>query len=159
MYRLGYATLTWTDAVDGEEFDPETQYTEPPCPKSLRDMRIAMIRDLRPVAMVCIGGMEGVEEEFKVFTELRNGFPIYALTSTGGAASILAEHPNELVRAIDIEVIKRLEDRRREQFTELESVIIGDREERPTTPYPLIMQTIVDDVAGGNTTEALERVR
>jgi hypothetical protein len=151
MYQLGYATITWVDAVNQEKFNPEIKYKEPPCPASLRAMRKAMIEWTNPHAMVCIGGMEGVERETELFRELRGEAPIYVLQSTGGASLILG-HTRKDIRVIDSEIMRRIE--------ALKSNILGPShptdsarkpEERPVVPYPLIMQSIVDEIAGPQT--------
>ena len=69
MYRLGYASLHWVDAVDDERFDPHNPAQDAPCPRSLRRMRETMLETAQPDAMVCIGGMEGLEEEIEVALE------------------------------------------------------------------------------------------
>ena len=53
-------------------------------------MRVRMITETAPVAMVCIGGMEGVEEEVSLFNEYASG-PVYVIASTGGAALRIAD--------------------------------------------------------------------
>ena len=147
MYRLGYATIVWTDAAKGEKFDPGVKYREPPCPESLRLMREAMIRSTTPRAMVCIGGMEGVEREAEIFrNELANA-PIYTLERTGGASLRLAQQRKD-VRVIDSEIMRRIEGIRAELHPREPSVEISKEDPRgPAVPYPLIMQTIVDEVS------------
>lgn len=146
MYQLGYATITWVDAADGEKFDPNMRYDHPACPNSLRAMREAMIGRTRPEAMVCIGGMEGVEREAETFSELRRGAPIYVLERTGGASLILAGRLKN-IRVIDTETLNRIEHLKAE-FPEKTPKRIGpQQEQRGVVPYPLVMQTIVDEVA------------
>ncbi len=88
LLNLGYSNIIWTDAVNGEKFDPKIQ-NKPQCEKSLAFMRKYMIeREID--ALVCIGGMEGVEQEFEMFRELHPDKPIFLLSSTGGATRILA---------------------------------------------------------------------
>ena len=63
---------------------------------SLYEMRQHMIGDNDYAAAVFIGGMEGVEEEYELFTKLRPGIPCFPIASTGAAARILFDnHPDE----------------------------------------------------------------
>jgi len=149
MYRLGYATITWVDAVGGEKFDPGFKYREAPCPNSLQAMREAMIQWTSPEAMVCIGGMEGVEREFEVFSRFRSGAPVYALERTGGAALILARHRRNEIRVIDSEIINKLHNLRMKSPA-VSPAGSSKEDQQPTVPYPLIMQTIVDEIAENN---------
>ena len=146
MYQLGYATITWIDAAKNEKFDPAIEYEQPPCPDSLRAMRRAMIERTSPEAMVCIGGMEGVEAEVEMFRELRSEAPLYVLERTGGASLLLA-HRHEGFRVIDREVIGRIEQLRAKLPRQTADTISRNDAERPVVPYPLIMQTIVDEVS------------
>lgn len=148
MFRAGYATLHWTEAMDGERFDPEAPRDQPFCPKSLRHMREQMIEETAPIAMVCIGGMEGVEREAEIFRELRQGAPIYVFGGTGGAAALLAEEREDgLLRIIDREVLERLAPLRRSR--ELEAGPAHGEPERPPVPYPLIAQMLVGELIHG----------
>ena len=52
-------------------------------------MRETMLEAARPDAMVCIGGMEGLEDEVALALERVPRFPIYLLERTGGAAALL----------------------------------------------------------------------
>jgi hypothetical protein len=145
MYRLGYATITWIDAAKNEKFDPAIEYKEPPCPGSLRNMREAMIGWTKPEAMVCIGGMEGVESEAEIFRQLRGEAPIYVLEGTGGASLLLA-HRRKDIRVIDTEIIRRIDHLRSELDRPYSNAISSKEAERSVVPYPLIMQTIVDEI-------------
>jgi len=100
LSSLGYAEILWIDAKDGEKFNPEIN--EEQCKKSLTHMRREMIKS-NTDAFVCIGGMEGVEEEFELFREYYPEKPIYILKSTGGASKILSETYSEYdyVKIID----------------------------------------------------------
>ena len=140
MFRAGYATLHWIDAVDGERFEPAASRDLPVCPRSLQFMRERMIRDTAPVAMVCIGGMEGVEREVEVFHEIRGDAPIYVFGETGGAAALLATERGNGFRVIDREVLERLEPLRRSREREM-----GETG-RPLIPYPLIAQMLVEEL-------------
>jgi hypothetical protein len=146
MYQLGYATITWIDAVNNEKFDPTIEYEESPCPQSLRAMRDAMIGSTRPTAMVCIGGMEGVEREAEIFRELRNDAPLYVLGRTGGASLVLT-HRRKDIRVIDSEIIARVERLKAELPHRPSEGTIRKSDQRAVVPYPLIMQTIVDEIS------------
>jgi hypothetical protein len=66
---------------------------------SLEAMRRRMFSDWRYTAGVFIGGMEGVEEEFRLFHELQPKAKLLPVASTGGAALRLfesGEFPAEL---------------------------------------------------------------
>ena len=102
LLSLGYAEIFWIDAIQGEKFNPKIN--EEQCKKSLNHMRREMIK--RNIdAFVCIGGMEGVEEEFNLFRECNPEKPVYILKSTGGASKILSEtyHDSYYVKIIDKE--------------------------------------------------------
>jgi SLOG-like protein len=144
MFRAGYATLHWTEAVAGERFDPKAPRDRPPCPRSLRHMRERMIGETEPVAMVCIGGMEGVEEEAEIFRELRPGAPVYVFGETGGAAALLAARRGDgAPRVIDREVLERLEHHRaRDRGASRAAAEPG----KPPVPYPLIAQMLVEEL-------------
>lgn len=147
MFRAGYATLHWTEAVDGERFDPKAPRDRPSCPRSLRHMRERMIREAEPAAMVGIGGMEGVEEEAAIFRELGQGAPIYVFGETGGAALRLAEERKvEVLRVIDWEVLERLEPLRRSERQERKAPRSPAEPEKPPVPYPLIAQILVEEL-------------
>jgi hypothetical protein len=156
MYQLGYATITWIDAAAQERFDPTRDEPEGPCPKSLRKMRVAMIHTTRPDAMVCIGGMNGVEEELALLGDLQPGTPVYVLGRTGGAAALIAEQYRKKVRVIDDEVMERIATLRHDH-PRIDEKDRDRREESgpPVVPYPLIAQTIVDELAHNQGTKRL----
>lgn len=56
---------------------------------SLDAMRARMLGDFRFDAGLFIGGMEGVEEEYRLFRERHPGTPAWPIASTGAAARIL----------------------------------------------------------------------
>ncbi|NTS41922.1 hypothetical protein HRG84_13480 [Flavisolibacter sp. BT320] len=94
LYTSGLAEIIWTPAVEGERYDP-TLDNQPQCVQSLRLLREKMFAE-SPAALVCMGGMEGVEEEFALFLERKtNEKKIFLLPDTGGATALLAErHSN-----------------------------------------------------------------
>lgn len=58
---------------------------------SLARMRELMITDEDPYCGVFVGGMEGVEEEFRSFRRIWPDRPVLPIASTGGAAKILLD--------------------------------------------------------------------
>jgi len=140
MYRLGYANLHWTEAVDGERFDPKASRDQPQCPKSLEAMRRRMIGETEPAAMVAIGGMQGIFDESRIFRELREGAPLYTLASTGGAATQMVGRDPK-VRAIDVEILDQLKGRGPAEAIE---EVSGPG--RPVIPYALITQALVQEL-------------
>ena len=59
--------------------------------QSLKDMREAMLRSERFSAAFFIGGMDGVEAEYRLVRELPYPVPCYPVATTGAAARILWE--------------------------------------------------------------------
>jgi hypothetical protein len=76
---IAFPHIVWTSAA-GEDRE-----------QSLLVMREKMIRERRFSAGVFIGGMEGVEREYEVFTKTHPNVPTYPIASTGAAARILFE--------------------------------------------------------------------
>src|SRR5579859_7134628 len=74
LLALGCTDIVWTDAVAGERFDPEIK-GKSQFEKSLALMRGKMIQE-RLDAMVCMGGMEGVEAEFEIFRKIHPEKPV-----------------------------------------------------------------------------------
>lgn len=145
MHRLGYASIHWVDAVDGERFNPEAPVEDVQCTKSLRGMRETMLESSNPDAMVCIGGMEGLESELAVALERGRPFPIYVLERTGGAAALLRERHLTGLRMIDTEVMARVDQMRTKLGVPIQA---GETHIRQAlVPYPLVMQTIVEEIA------------
>lgn len=133
LYSLGYSNIVWTDAAPGEKYNPDVK-EKGQCRESLRLMRKEMIGgDID--ALVCIGGMDGVEAEFKLFRELHPQKPVYLLQTTGGASKILAQEfaNNPFVKVIDnkeIYIQKKSEDTPEEfniiPFTFITALIVKD---------------------------------
>jgi len=86
---LGYADIKWIKSKNNEQYDPKLENVAQ-CTESLTAMREAMI-DQPLNALVCVGGMEGVEEEFDIFRRIHKDKKVYLLASTGGAAGKLAD--------------------------------------------------------------------
>ena len=147
LYRLGYASLIWCKAQGGERFNPKQKHVQ--CPLSLEFMRKAMFRKERPIAMVAIGGMEGVIDEAKLFwtdAESRNVRtipPVWTLETTGGAAEKMAERfvgPHYHLRFVERE------------WQAINPTTISEQSYAPDPragsflPYPLIMQWLVQQI-------------
>lgn len=150
LHRLGYAMIRWTDAVDGEQFEP-ARVGQPQCEKSLALMRRTMLLETNPVAMVCMGGMKGVRDEFWMFREQFPKRPVYVLESTGGAARWLSRH-EEGVDPIDLRILeqlRRVHPPRHSEPPRDERGWPGDGVPFRYTPYPLILQTLVGELARG----------
>ncbi|HXP49859.1 MAG TPA: hypothetical protein VN922_07900, partial [Bacteroidia bacterium] len=100
LYNQGIATFHWTNSVNGEKFDPSIKSEQ--CILSLESMRNEMIKE-KYDAMICIGGMEGIEREFKMFMEYHRNTPIFLIKSTGGASLSLSERylNNTSIRIFD----------------------------------------------------------
>lgn len=86
--RTGLVAICWVEAYQDEKYNPELR-GKPQCDRSLASMRTRMLAESKPVAMVGIGGMEGLEREYELFAATCDG-PIYLLESTGGAARKIA---------------------------------------------------------------------
>lgn len=138
LLRLGHVYIRWTAAIAGERFSSDLPEDQPFCPQSLTEMRRLMIEESRPDALVCIGGMEGVEKEFEAFDAWRRTHssprPVYVIAATGGAAELLARAGEGRVKVIDREIQGRLSKLRTQPRRE------------GVTPYPLIMQTLIGEL-------------
>lgn len=137
LFNLGYSNIVWTDAIDGETFDPKIQ-DETQCEKSLDFMRKQMMHE-RIDALVCVGGMEGVEKEFEIFRDFYPKQPVFLLRSTGGASKILADEfsNNTFVKvadAIDYQILNR--ENTKNEYSQIFDII----------PYSFITGLIVKDV-------------
>lgn len=142
MVKLGLTEERLVPAVNGERFDPRRR-GEPQCEESLREMRYRMIRETKPQALVCMGGMEGVEREFEMFWELCPDRPIWLWAITGGASALLASRYGDRsnVRVVGIDLLNDLARRLQRR-----APLRGETEDRPAVvPYPYIMQVMVAD--------------
>jgi hypothetical protein len=142
MVSLGLSEERLVPAVDHERYDPRRR-GEPQCERSLQQMRYQMISETKPQALICMGGMEGVEDEFAMFAELYPSRPIWLWAITGGATALLAGRygyrPN--VRVIDAELLNGLAERLQRRMPSRSAA--GDRP--AVVPYPYIMQVMVSD--------------
>lgn len=89
--RTGLVAIRWVEAYEDEKYNPGLR-GKPQCDRSLASMRTRMLAESKPVAMVGIGGMEGLERECELFAATCDHRPIYLLESTGGAARKIASH-------------------------------------------------------------------
>lgn len=91
----GIGRVTWTAAVRGEAPSPGLW------DESLRVMREEMLTEEQPDAAVFIGGMNGINQELSLFTNLRPSTPWYATVRPGGAAARLGTDVTRNVSAMD----------------------------------------------------------
>lgn len=81
----GMGKIHWTSAETKDRGD------------NLRRMRIAMLSEMKPVAAILVGGMEGVykkddfDSEFYLFKKICSNRPIYPVAYPGGASRILLD--------------------------------------------------------------------
>jgi hypothetical protein len=102
-----------------------------------------MLDDSSILAMVCIGGMEGIEEEAMMFREMRPGRPIYVLARTGGASALMAKAahdisgPTSTVRAIDDEFMSDTRYRlRREDGESIDAPLVRELSQGRDDTWP-----------------------
>jgi hypothetical protein len=133
-----YFEVIWTDNRNDEYFDPSIT-GRPQCEESLAYMRAKMVNE-KLDAMVCIGGMDGVEGEFELFQKVHSGKPIYLLESTGGATKILAD---SYARFDHINVI----DRATYKITEKRKDEKEDQPKFKIIPYTFITALIIEDIS------------
>ncbi len=88
-----FKNVTYVRSVDGKRGP------------SLAEMRRRMIGSFEYEAGVFIGGMEGVEDEFALFTKRHQKTPVLPFASTGGAALLLYDQtqglPSSLMDSLD----------------------------------------------------------
>jgi hypothetical protein len=128
LARVGLAQFVWHPVLHG---DRRGGPSEIPYPESLRAMRDAMITGASPLALVCLGGMDGMLQEAEIFAERFPGRDIVAFRRTGGAAALLAESSRH--RVLDAEdLTARPSD-------------VGDY---APPPYSYLMQRLVRRISG-----------
>lgn len=135
LFKLDLAEIRWIEAVEGESYSPEAPGDRPACPESVLEMRKRMIEECQADAMVCIGGMEGVLEEARLFRETYPHRPIFAVAATGGAAQLLPQEDVQGVVMIDEDIARKLSERH--------ALLPEEERSKRAIPYPLIMQTIL----------------
>lgn len=79
LVNKGIGKIIWTPSIDNDREE------------SLLKMRYKMLKEMKPIAAIFIGGMEGVEDEFNLFVKIYPENPVYPIGSTGGATKILLE--------------------------------------------------------------------
>lgn len=89
----GIGQVIWTEARDG---DPRVRETWGP---SLDLMRRQMLRETNPRAAVFIGGMDGIQTEYELFTEEFPERPTYAAGYPGGEARLVSERSESSLRS------------------------------------------------------------
>ena len=139
MAIQGNADIVWFRAVNGEMYDPELE-DRIQCSDSLDAMRRGMI-DQPLDAMVCIGGMEGVEDEFELFRKIHPFKKVYLLHTTGGATSILADlhSKNEFIKVPDSDFVNKIKIPDGETDIQNEIMLI---------PYNYYSEMIVREIIG-----------
>lgn len=109
-----------------------------------------MIQNEQPLAMICLGGAGRVARQAVLFREHSRGRPIFTIAATGGDASELA---GEFAIAEDRELMAQLARVRAEAHFPEEREPFGPdqlREEAAIIPFPLIIQRLVDRLAGAH---------
>jgi hypothetical protein len=81
----GIGALIRTPAAPGEEPAPGRW------DNSLLRMRIQMFEETVPAAAAFVGGMQGIADEFALFSEMHPNAPTYPLAGPGGEARRLVE--------------------------------------------------------------------
>ncbi len=140
MYRFGYADLVWSRKMGNEYYEPGDPASRK-CPLSLTEMRERMIVEQHPVAMVIIGGMDGVAEEIALYRKRAWKPIVYAARATGGAAAALFEERTAIpgIRCIEDEWMSAAKSRWSPALT-------ADPRERFVPPYGAIMQWLVEQI-------------
>jgi hypothetical protein len=154
LSRRPLVEVKWTAAEPGESINLELK-DRSQAPKSMVRMRKAMIEETSPIAMIAIGGMKGVLEEAELFMQLRPGRTIFTLSTTGGAAAVLARRLEyqESVTAIDREAESLVREFWKQQSTR-EAERRSDKEDLPREfaaeqtrkfylPYAVVAQQII----------------
>jgi hypothetical protein len=88
----GIGEFVWTVAAPGDQPVPGKWDA------SLEIMRRRMLDQTEPSAAMFIGGMQGIPDEFSIFTELFPNAPVYPIGSPGGEARLLAERLDSPLR-------------------------------------------------------------
>ena len=88
LTRHPLVKVYWIESDQNEHIDPD-EWQRPQAPISMKKMRRKMIEETSPIAMIAIGGMEGVIEEARIFHECFPNRNIFTFKTTGGAASML----------------------------------------------------------------------
>ncbi len=148
LARHPLVQMKWTDIVGDERIDL-TIKNAALAPNSMEKMRIAMLNDTSPEAMIAIGGMKGVLDEAKLFAMHRQGKPIFTLETTGGAAALLARPQQSLgtVRVMDAEamnLVRKFWESQEDRDLQKRFSESGSR--RLYVPYAFVAQQIVAEI-------------
>lgn len=88
----GIGEFIWTEAAPGDTPEPGEREA------SLQIMRERMLGETEPSAAMFVGGMQGIPDEFSIFTERFPNAPVYPIGSPGGEARLLAERSDSPLR-------------------------------------------------------------
>lgn len=146
LLRQPLVDVMWSDAADGEFFDP-TIKDKPQAEMSLLAMRRAMLGPSLPAAMIAVGGMKGVVDEVNLFRELAPDRPVYLLGTTGGATGMLARRleNGRNIRLADsdaLDLVKRFWEGQRKKDAKGEY----SKEREYYVPYGFIAQRMVEEI-------------
>jgi len=103
--------------------------------ESLRSMRDQMLTEVKFIAGIFIGGMEGIFDEFKLFREKFPKLPVYPISRPGGATKLILE--NLLSSYSDKEEIK-------DQLNHSDLLILDELIN--SRKYSYLAKIIVDDI-------------
>jgi hypothetical protein len=154
LASFGYAAIRWTDAVNGEQYDPTNKESQ--CHKSLLSMRQQMLKT-EPLAMVATGGMDGVAEEAGLFLQSMPG-PVFAMRTTGGVSSELPWHTFDWCKRQDSRVAERVMEQVEKRIMVLEDVYPAPRlpgsdwklrPDHATASYAFHLQKMIRDLIQG----------
>jgi hypothetical protein len=147
LTRHPLVRVEWTEVVDGETVDLAVK-DRPQAPKSMEKMRVTMLKETFPVAMIAIGGMKGVLDEAKLFAKHRQGKPIFTLATTGGAAALLPQQQDlDCVRVMDTEAMELVRQFWKHQEEAETRQRFGEPDSRQLyVPYAFVAQQIVSEI-------------
>jgi len=150
LSRLAGVEVIWTEAVGRERFN-DANGRESEVTRSLLAMRMQMLIKEHLVAMVAIGGMKGVEEEFEIFSVTQQNSPIYSIPSTGGAAKLITDNYPNLVRSFDDEIRGNVREFRRQMRAQQQEggsarTPADEEEAEILIPYANVASRIVQDI-------------
>jgi SLOG cluster3 family len=152
LERLGYARIIFTEQQNNEKYSPDPPPREQ-CLASLAHMRQRMFKEQQPVAMVGIGGMQGILREARLFLEMFTSGNVYVMTSSQGAAGRLVPYLSENIlqerRPIAVQHWQTRVIPVEQQFAVQNwQTLRASRPEIPEQPYALLMQDVVRHIAG-----------
>jgi hypothetical protein len=124
MFQSKFFRASYLKDVERFRYE-ETEEVNGDRAASLLAMRTRMIQSEAFSAAFFIGGMEGVEEEYRLVGDLQPGVPRYPVYTTGGAARLLWENAGA------------------ESLGELRATL------RVTTSYAALFDRLLDSVGGG----------